>query len=94
MNRSDFVQALAQRCAPSSLQDTELAVDTLLQALTDALVRDQRVEIRGFGSFTVTHRPARVGRNPRTGQTVPVSPKHVPHFKPGKALREAVAKIP
>jgi len=58
--------------------------------VADALVRGHRIEIRGFGSFTVSHRPPRMGRNPRSGESVAIPEKRVPHFKPGKALREAV----
>ncbi|MOA21408.1 Integration host factor subunit beta [compost metagenome] len=71
-------------------RDAELAVKTILDAVGDALVRGQRIEIRGFGSFSVNHRPARMGRNPRSGEAVHIPQKRVPHFKPGKALREAV----
>jgi len=62
----------------------------MLDAMSEALVKGHRIEIRGFGSFAVTHRPARVGRNPRSGEQVQVPEKRVPHFKAGKALREAV----
>ena len=58
----------------------------------EALVRGHRIEIRGFGSFSVNHRPPRMGRNPRSGEAVAIPEKRVPHFKPGKALREAVDK--
>jgi len=60
----------------------------------EALVKGHRIEIRGFGSFTVNHRPARVGRNPRSGERVDIPEKRVPHFKPGKGLREAVDQSP
>ena len=58
--------------------------------MSDALVRGHRIEIRGFGSFSVNRRPPRIGRNPRSGESVQIPEKRVPHFKPGKALREAV----
>ena len=90
LTRSDLVEELAARFAHLNQRDAELAVKTLLDALSDALVRGQRIEVRGFGSFTVTHRPPRLGRNPRTGEAVQIPEKRVPHFKPGKALREAV----
>ena len=90
LTRSDLVEELATRFAQLSQRDAELAVKTLLDALGDALVRGQRIEVRGFGSFTVTRRPPRLGRNPRTGAAVQIPEKRVPHFKPGKALREAV----
>lgn len=90
LTRSDLVEELAARFAQLSQRDAELAVKTLLDAMGDALVRGQRIEVRGFGSFTVTRRPPRLGRNPRTGAAVQIPEKRVPHFKPGKALREAV----
>ncbi|GAB4399704.1 MAG: integration host factor subunit beta [Rhodoferax sp.] len=90
INRSDLVEALAQRCRAINQRDAEMAVKTILDAIGDALVRGQRVEIRGFGSFSVNDRPARQGRNPRSGQSVSIPRRRVPHFKPGKALREAV----
>ncbi|GAB2746313.1 integration host factor subunit beta [Melaminivora jejuensis] len=90
MTRSDLVDELAARFAQLTQRDAELAVKTILDAVSDALVSGQRIEIRGFGSFSVTHRPPRMGRNPRTGEAVPIPQKRVPHFKPGKALREAV----
>jgi len=66
------------------------AVKTVLDAMSEALVKGHRIEIRGFGSFTINRRPPRVGRNPRSGESVQIPEKRVPHFKPGKALREAV----
>jgi integration host factor subunit beta len=66
----------------------------MLDAMGEALVKGHRIEIRGFGSFTVNHRPARVGRNPRSGERVDIPEKRVPHFKPGKGLREAVDQSP
>lgn len=90
MTRSDLVEELATRFCQLTHRDAELAVKTLLDAVGDALVRGQRIEIRGFGSFSVTHRAPRLGRNPRSGAAVQIPEKRVPHFKPGKALREAV----
>jgi integration host factor subunit beta len=90
MTRSDLVARLAERFAQLTQRDSEFAVRTMLDAMTDALARGHRIEIRGFGSFSVTRRPPRVGRNPRSGEQVIIPEKRVPHFKPGKALREAV----
>jgi len=90
MTRSDIVEELAARFAQLTHRDAESAVKTILDAMSDALVRGNRIEIRGFGSFSVSRRPPRVGRNPRSGERVQVPEKRVPHFKPGKALREAV----
>lgn len=90
MTRSDLVEALANRFSQLTHQDAEFAVKAILDAMNDALVRGQRIEIRGFGSFSVNHRPPRMGRNPRSGESVAIPERRVPHFKPGKALREAV----
>ena len=90
MTRSDLVEELAARFAQLTHRDAEYAVKTILDAMSDALVRGHRIEIRGFGSFSVNRRPPRIGRNPRSGESVQIPEKRVPHFKPGKALREAV----
>ena len=90
MTRSDLVEELAARFGQLTHRDAEYAVKTILDAMSEALVRGHRIEIRGFGSFSINRRPPRVGRNPRSGEQVVISEKLVPHFKPGKALREAV----
>ena len=90
MTRSDLVEELASRFSQLTHRDAEYAVKTILDAMSEALVRGHRIEIRGFGSFSINRRPPRVGRNPRSGEQVVISEKLVPHFKPGKALREAV----
>ena len=92
MNRSDLIDELAARFANLTKNDTEFSVNTLLDAMQDALVAGHHIEIRGFGSFSVTHRAARIGRNPRSGESVAVPTKRTLRFKPGKALREAVDK--
>ena len=90
MTRSDLVEELAARFGQLTHRDAEFAVKAILDAMNAALVRGHRIEIRGFGSFSINHRPPRIGRNPRSGASVEVPEKRVPHFKPGKALREAV----
>jgi integration host factor subunit beta len=90
MTRSDLVAELAEQFGQLTHRDTEFAVKTILDAMSDALARGHRIEIRGFGSFSINRRPPRVGRNPRSGEQVVIPEKLVPHFKPGKALREAV----
>ena len=90
MTRSDLVEALAARFSHLTQRDEEYAVKTMLDAIGQALVQGHRIEVRGFGSFSVSHRPPRMGRNPRSGESVAIPAKRVPHFKPGKALREAV----
>src|SRR6195952_5477175 len=90
MTRSDLVEDLASRFSQLTHRDAEFAVKTILDAMSDALVRGHRIEIRGFGSFSINRRPPRMGRNPRSGESVHSPEKRVPHFKPGKPLREAV----
>lgn len=92
MTRSDLVEALANRFPQLTQKDAESAVKAILDAMSQALVRGHRIEIRGFGSFTINRRPPRMGRNPRSGESVAIPEKRVPHFKPGKALREAVGQ--
>ena len=92
MNRSDLVDELAEHFQHLTKNDIELAVNTILDAMQDALAASHRIEIRGFGCFTVAHRPARIGRNPRNGESVAIPPTRSIRFKPGKALREAVDK--
>ncbi|WP_395669347.1 integration host factor subunit beta [Rhodoferax sp.] len=90
MNRTDLVQFLSERFSQLTQGDAEAAVSTILEAMTSATVRGQRIEIRGFGSFSVIDRASRMGRNPRSGAPVEIPAARVPHFKVGKALREAV----
>ena len=95
MTRSDLVIQLAERFSQLTHRDTEFAVKTILDAMSAALAKGHRIEIRGFGSFSINRRPPRLGRNPRSGEQVVIAEKLVPHFKPGKALREAVdAMVP
>ena len=90
MTRSDLVEELANRFGHLTHRDAEFAVKAILDAMNDALVAGHRIEIRGFGSFSINRRPPRMGRNPRSGESVAIPEKRVPHFKPGKALRESV----
>jgi integration host factor subunit beta len=90
MTKSELIARLAARYPQLVSKDAEYAVKMMLDAMTDALVRGERIEIRGFGSFGLNHRPARVGRNPKSGDKVEVPEKFVPHFKAGKELRERV----
>ena len=90
MTRSDLVEELADRFSQLTHRDAEFTVKALLDAMSEALVSGDRIEIRGFGSFSINRRPPRMGRNPRSGESVAIPEKWVPHFKPGKALREAV----
>ena len=92
MTRSDLVEQLTERFKQLSYRDAEAAVKVILEAMGDALVSGHRIEIRGFGSFTTSRRAPRIGRNPRSGVSVAIPEKRVAHFKPGKALREAVGQ--
>ena len=87
MIRSELVQLLAQQNPDLSPKEVEKIVMTVFDAITRRLAEGGRVELRGFGAFSTRSRNARVGRNPRTGDTVPVSAKRVPYFKPGKEMR-------
>ena len=88
MTKSELIQKLAERNPHLFLRDVEKIVDTVFNEITEALAAGNRVELRGFGAFSVKHRDARTGRNPRTGETVQVAAKRLPFFKTGKALRE------
>ena len=92
LTKSELRSKVAARQSLSLLteKDIELAIKALLEQMVNALAEGQRVEIRGFGSFSLHHRPPRVGRNPKTGESVSVGSKYVPHFKPGKELKERV----
>lgn len=90
MTRSELIARLAERYPQLVLKDAEFAVRTILDAMARTLAEGHRIEIRGFGSFALSHRPPRVGRNPKSGEKVMVPGKRVPHFKPGKELREKV----
>ena len=90
MTKSELIERLVDQYDDLTQRDVELAVRLLLDRMVDHLADGGRVEIRGFGSFSVHHRPARHGRNPKTGESVEIPPKYVSHFKPGKELRERV----
>jgi integration host factor subunit beta len=88
MTKSDLIKRLAETNPHLYLRDIERIVSTVFEEVTEALARGDRVELRGFGAFSVRHRGSRVGRNPRTGEEVQVPDKAVPYFKTGKDLRE------
>ena len=93
MTTSELIEALANRQLHLAANDVEMAVKALLQQMSEALAEGDRIEIRGFGSFSLHFRPPRMGRNPKTGDAVALQGKHVPHFKPGKELRERVNQV-
>lgn len=90
MTKSELIARLAARYPHLVEADAELVVKTILDAMTQSLVEGKRIEIRGFGSFSLNFRPPRMGRNPKTGEKVYVAGKYVPHFKAGKELRDRV----
>ena len=91
MTKSELIEIRSQRQAHRKAEDEDLSVKALLEMMGGALANGERIEIRGFGSFSLHYRPPRLGRNPKTGESVALAGKHVPHFKPGKELRERVS---
>ncbi len=90
MTKSDLIARLAERFPQLVAKDADFAVKMILDAMSEALAKGDRIEIRGFGSFSLNYRPPRVGRNPKSWDKVSVPEKWVPHFKAGKELRERV----
>ena len=90
MTKSELIDAIAKQQSHLAHQDVELAVKCMLEQMSQALASGDRIEIRGFGSFSLHYRPPRQGRNPKTGTSVLLSGKYVPHFKPGKELKDRV----
>ena len=90
MTKSELIERLADQARQIPAKDLELAIKELLEQMAQTLQKGDRIEIRGFGSFSLHYRAPRVGRNPKTGETVELDGKYVPHFKPGKELRERV----
>jgi len=93
MTKSELIEILTQRQGHLKGDDVDLAVKSLLEMMGSALAEGERIEVRGFGSFSLHYRPPRTGRNPKTGEAVALPGKHVPHFKPGKELRERVCDV-
>ena len=90
MTKSELIERITDRHPELSSKDIELAVKTILDTMSQALSQGDRIEIRGFGSFSLHFRNPRLGRNPKTGESVELKGKYVPHFKPGKELRDQV----
>lgn len=88
MTKSELIEAIAAKQTQLTQKDIDSAIKSILEHLVQALEKGERIEIRGFGSFSLHYRPQRVGRNPRTGEAVKLEAKYVPHFKPGKELRD------
>jgi integration host factor subunit beta len=92
MTKSELIEVIAREQSHLAYKDVELAVKCMIEQMSQALATGNRIEIRGFGSFSLHYRPPRIGRNPKTGEAVQLAGKYVPHFKPGKELRERVNK--
>ncbi|MDX8378253.1 MAG: integration host factor subunit beta [Mariprofundales bacterium] len=91
MTKSKLIeQVIKNTTQQMSRSEAQLVVEVIFDAISDALVKGDNIELRGFGSFTARHREARVGRNPKSGELVEIAAKNVPHFKPGKELRQSV----
>ena len=93
MTKSELIELLARRQPHLKADDVDLSVKSLLEMMAGSLADGERIEVRGFGSFSLHYRPPRTGRNPKTGDAVALAGKHVPHFKPGKELRERVTGV-
>jgi integration host factor subunit beta len=94
MTKSELIETLARKQSHLAYRDVELAVKGLLEAMSQSLSHGDRIEVRGFGSFSLHYRPPRMGRNPKSGDPVVLRGKFVPHFKPGKQLRQQVNSKP
>lgn len=90
MTKSELIERIVTHQGQLSSKDVELAIKSMLEQMSEALATGERIEIRGFGSFSLHYREPRIGRNPKTGQSVNLDGKFVPHFKPGKELRDRV----
>lgn len=90
MTKSELIELIARKQTQFSQKDVEIAINEILDSMIKTLSEGDRIEIRGFGSFSLHHRGARLGRNPKTGEKVELNEKRVPHFKPGKSLRDRV----
>ena len=90
MTKSELIERIAEQQEQLSLKDVELAIKLMLEHMSQVLATGERIEIRGFGSFSLHYREPRIGRNPKTGESVSLEGKYVPHFKPGKEMRDRV----
>ncbi len=90
INKKDLIEIIAKEQDQLPYRDIELSVKTIIKSMVNSLKKGERIEIRGFGSFSLRYRKPRVGRNPKSGQSVNIEERYVPHFKPGKNLKERV----
>ncbi len=92
ITKSELIEKISLKQNHLAHKDIELSIKSIIEQMSTSLSQGDRIEIRGFGSFSLHFRPPRIGRNPKTGDAVSLPGKHVPHFKPGKELRERVNK--
>jgi len=90
INKKELIEIIANEQDQLPYKDIELSVKTIIESMIDSLTKGKRIEIRGFGSFSLRYRKSRVGRNPKSGESVNIDERYVPHFKPGKDLKEKV----
>jgi integration host factor subunit beta len=90
MTKSELIEALAKKQPHLTIKDVDLAVDCIIEHMCQTLIANDRIEVRGFGAFSLHYHPARVGRNPKTGESLILSANYLLHFKPGKELRQRV----
>ena len=90
INKKDLIEIIAKEQDQLPYRDIELSVKTIIETMVNSLRQGERIEIRGFGSFSLRYRKPRIGRNPKSGQSVNIEERYVPHFKPGKNLKERV----
>lgn len=90
INKKELIEIIANEQDQLPYKDIELSVKTIIESMIDSLTKGKRIEIRGFGSFSLRYRKSRIGRNPKSGESVNIDERYVPHFKPGKDLKERV----
>ncbi len=90
INKKELIEIIANEQEQLPYKDIELAIKTIIESMIDSLKKGKRIEIRGFGSFSLRYRKSRIGRNPKSGESVNIDERYVPHFKPGKDLKERV----
>ena len=88
--KKELIEIIANEQEQLPYKDIELAIKTIIESMIDSLKKGKRIEIRGFGSFRLRYRKSRIGRNPKSGESVNIDERYVPHFKPGKDLKERV----
>ena len=90
INKKDLIELISKNQNQLPQRDIDLAIKTIINSMLESLASGKRIEIRGFGSFALRYRKSRIGRNPKSGETVEIAERYVPHFKPGKKLKQKV----